>query len=132
MKNAILTILVVSFALYGAGCSPNYNVRSLAATNYQDLEAAKSSGKTRTINMSYNDTYNKTLQVLEDNLLEVYGENREKGLIIAIGFKKQVNTTRVGIFFTSLSDTSTQVTVTSLSLTCLDKASGIIFSGLGS
>jgi hypothetical protein len=130
MKNIILAAVMLSFALYGSGCSANYNLRALAGTNVRDLEAAKSSGKTRTFSMSYSDTYDKTLRVLSDNKLTVYGENRNKGLIIAMGFTKQVNTTRVGIFLTSVDESSTQVTISSLSATCLDKAAGVIFGGL--
>jgi hypothetical protein len=47
-----------------------------------------------------------------------------------MGFHKQTDTTRVGVFFNSLSGNETQITLSSLSDTALAKGAAIIFGGL--
>jgi uncharacterized lipoprotein len=132
MRKTMVMILILSFAVCAAGCSSTYNMRSLAGINVRDLEQAKSSGKTQTFTAPYNETYDAVLRILEENGLTVYGESRKKRLIVAMGFKKQIDTTRVGIFFAPVSDSSTQVTLSSLSSATMEKAASIIFGGLRS
>lgn len=124
---ALSVLLTVSFA---SGCAHySTNFKSLLGTNISDLEKMRSSGKTETVPLSYSDAFNKVTEILKNNELIIYQSNREKGYIVAMGFPKQTNTTRVGIFFESETDSSTKITLSSLSSTALVKAEGIIFGG---
>lgn len=130
MRLISLSVLLTCFMLLNTGCSPTYNLRSIAGTNTRDLEQAKISGRTRTFEMSYTETYNKLLHVLDKNKLTVFQEKPKKGLIVFMGIDKQVDTTRIGVFLSPVSETSTEVTLSSLSSTALDKAETLIFRGL--
>jgi hypothetical protein len=130
MKNTIILCLILS-ALSVSGCSSSkYNLASLAGTNIRDLEAHKDSGITRTFNIPREEAFDKTIAILGNSGLTVFQQNRKKGYIVVMGFKEQVDTTRVGIFFEPVSETSTKITLSSLSGTVLPKAEKIIFGGL--
>jgi hypothetical protein len=128
MKKTIVALcFLISISLLTAGCgSPKYNLAALAGVNIRDLEAVRSEGVTRTLNLSYEDTYNKILEIAKKQKLTVYQSDLNKGYIILIGFPKQETTTRIGVFFTSISDDRTEITLSSLSSTCLITAEPII------
>ena len=129
-KNTIILCLVLS-ALFVSGCaSSKYNLASLAGTNIRDLEAHKDSGITRTFNIPREEAFDKTIVIIKNAGLTVFQNNRKKGYIVAMGFKEQVDTTRVGIFFEPVSETETKITLSSLSSLVLSKAEKIIFGEL--
>ncbi|MBD3380127.1 MAG: hypothetical protein GF408_06675 [Candidatus Omnitrophica bacterium] len=113
------------------GCA-NYsaNMRSVLGTNISDLEKARSEGKTETFNLSYSEAFNKVRSILESNGQTIFEADMKKMVIVAMDFPRQVDTTRVGIFFEPVSETSTTITLSSLSSTALDKAASIIFPRL--
>jgi hypothetical protein len=126
-KTLVALCFLISISLLTAGCgSTKYNLASLAGVNIRDLEAVRSEGVTRTLNLSYEDTYNKILEIAKKQKLTVYQSNLNKGYIILIGFPKQETTTRIGVFFDSISDDRTEITLSSLSSTCLITAEPII------
>ncbi|MFC1643931.1 hypothetical protein ACFL5C_01215 [Candidatus Omnitrophota bacterium] len=130
MKNITKTILPLVLASFlFAGCA-SFNIYSLAGTNIEDLEAARAQGKNKVFSLSYDTAFDKTTQILKNNGLTIFESNREKRYIVAIGFHKQTDTTRVGIFFETLADGKTEITLSSLSSTALAKAVPIIFDGL--
>lgn len=130
MKNAIFLAIVLSVFMV-SGCSgAKYNLTSLAGANIRDLEAAKSSGISRTFNMEISECFQKTMSVLKNENLTVFLSSEKRGYIVAMGLYEQVDTTRIGIFFEKLSDNSTKITLSSLSQTALPKAEKIIFGGL--
>jgi hypothetical protein len=132
MKNNILaSILALSLLVAVGGCSTSkYNLASLAGLNVRDLEKAKEQGVERTFNFDLDTAFNETLKVLNSEGLTIYQSNLKKGYIVAMGFKEQVDTTRIGIFFEAGSENSTKIILSSLSSTALVKAEKIIFGGL--
>ena len=132
MKNIAGFILAAAFLLSTiTGCAnPNYNIASLAGLNIRDLEKARSKGSSKTFDCSYDVAFDKVIEILKSNKLLVFRENKKQKYIVAIGFYRQTNTTRVGIFFEPVSDNSTNVTLSSLSSTALAKAEVIIFDEL--
>ncbi|MFC1480412.1 hypothetical protein ACFL5Y_03080 [Candidatus Omnitrophota bacterium] len=132
MKNITKTILPLVLASFlFAGCA-SYNLYSLAGTNIEDLEAARGQGKNKVFSLSYDTAFSKTTEILKNNGLIIFKSNRGKKYIVAMGFHKQTDTTRVGIFFDPLADGKTEITLSSLSSTALAKAVTIIFGGLQS
>ena len=67
---------------------------------------------------------------LENNGLKLHQVNEGKMYIVAMGFEKQVDTTRVGIFFEAEGDNKTRITLSSLSKNALSKAEKIVFDDL--
>ena len=131
MKRFSLIVISISLILsFAAGCSPNYNLASFGGVNISDLEAAKPQGKSRLFNASYDYLYDRVLQIVKNNKLYIFRQSKPKGYIVVMDFKKQVNTTRVGIFFDSINESTTKITITSLSPTALPKATGMIFGEL--
>ncbi|MEA3490128.1 MAG: hypothetical protein U9R44_07315 [Candidatus Omnitrophota bacterium] len=130
-KTAYALISFSLLAFLACGCaSGSFNLRSLAGINIADLEKARDKGKIKTVSLPYDTAFDKVLEILEKNKLTAFRKNRRKGYIIAIGFPKQETTTRVGIFFARLDDKNTEITLSSLSSTCLSKAENIIFGEL--
>ncbi|MFH1665323.1 MAG: hypothetical protein ABIA77_04155, partial [Candidatus Omnitrophota bacterium] len=68
--------------------------------------------------------------IAKENKLTVYQSDKKAGYIVIMGFDKQVDTTRVGIFFDKVNDSRTKITLSSLSRSALSKASSIFFEGL--
>lgn len=130
MKNFFILAVILTF-LSSPGCaSSKFNLSSLAGMNIADLEAAKSEGTSKTFDMTADIAFNETLKILKTEKLTVFRSSQKKGYIIAMGFNEQVDTTRVGIFFETVSETRTKITLSCLSSLALPKAEKIIFSGL--
>lgn len=123
---AILILFILSVSL--SGCAPlRYSVDSIAGVNMQDLESERADRVTRSFNLPYQNSYDMIMETLKKNKITVYLSDINKGYIVAIGFPKQESTTRVGIFFDSISDDRTEITLSSLSSTCLVTAEPMIF-----
>lgn len=123
----ILTSVFLSAAMLSGCC---LNPFSLAGKNIDDLKKARSEGVSKIVQGSVSEVFDKVKAKLENNLLKVYQADKKKGYIIAMDFKKQVNTTRVGIFFEPQGENQTKITLSSLSNTCLKKAEELIFHNL--
>jgi hypothetical protein len=120
MKNLIKLLLLVFIAVFLAtGCASYYSLKQACAT-----------GRTEVFPYTYDTAFSKTKNVLKGNNLVIYRISKKSKFIVAMGFPRQVNTTRVGIFFEPLSDNETKITLSSLSSTALEKADKIIFGGL--
>ena len=127
---SLIIISLILTSSFLAGCSSNYNLASFGGVNISDLEAAKPQGKSRLFNAPYDYLYDRVLQIVKNNKLYIFRESKPKGYIVVMDFKKQVNTTRVGIFFDSVNESTTRITITTLSPTAIPKATGIIFGEL--
>jgi hypothetical protein len=129
MKNLsalVLATFIVLTALPGCSSMPSVG-SSLAGINIEDLKELKSRGDSKDFALTFRETYELMLKKVYDNGLTPYLKSPDKGYIIVIGFEQQVNTTRIGIFIDSVSETSTRVTLTSKSSTALDRARLIFF-----
>ena len=132
MKNIIITLLFV-FVLVSlsAGCSYySTDLKAFLGISIRDLEKARDHGNKQIFPMSFETAFGKVKEIIEVNNLTIYQINKKEGYIVAMGFPKQTNTTRVGIFLEPLSDNETEITLSSLSSTALEKATPIIFGGL--
>lgn len=131
MKKLFAAIIIVSLMALSGCVSYPTGIADLLAINRSDLEKAKKDGKTITMDISTDKAFQKTMDIIRSNDLVVFQQDKDKKYIIVMGFKKQTDTTRVGIFFDS-DGNNTTVTVSSLSGTCLAQAEKIILGGLKS
>jgi len=134
MKNPVsikYLIPVLAACLLCGGCAHySTDLWAIPGRSIKDLEQVRDQGVTKEVPLPYNEAYDKVLQILRDKKLTIFMEDRGRGYIVAMGFHKQVDTTRVGIFFEQSSETSTTVTLSSLSSTALAKADAIILGNL--
>ncbi|MGB2600726.1 MAG: hypothetical protein WBD00_04400 [Candidatus Omnitrophota bacterium] len=129
MKRPVLLALLFVFLL--GGCTTiSTDVGTFLGMGPRDLEKAKANGKVKVFSLSYDDAFSKVTAILEANNLKIYQTDRNRGYIVAIGFPRQTDTTRVGIFFESDGDNKTKITLSSLSTTALIKAESIIFGNI--
>ena len=126
---SIFAILLTAFCAAGCAKTP-LNADEFMSFGMYDLEKARESGKVRTFSLSYDVAFDEVKKILGSNTLTIYSSSRKKRYIVAMGFPKQINTTRVGIFFDPVSGNQTKITLSSLSSTALEKADTIIFGGL--
>ncbi|MFQ5952671.1 MAG: hypothetical protein ACE5JK_04620 [Candidatus Omnitrophota bacterium] len=125
----ISTALLVAFLL--SGCATfSTDVDALFGMGIQDLEEARDKGVEKTFSISVDSAFDKIKKIAKDNKLTVYQTSKRKGYIIAMGFHKEVDTTRVGIFLESVGENKTRITLSSLSSSALSKAEKIIFGNL--
>ncbi len=131
-KTFTFVSILLLCAFVSAGCAHySTNLGAITGTNIQDLEKARVDGKEKAVALSYDAAFDKVTDILQSNNLTIFEANKEKQYIVAMGFPKQIDTTRVGIFFEPQSDGGTKITLSSLSSTTLAKAEGIIFGELG-
>jgi hypothetical protein len=127
-RSILYTFLGIALLLTGCVTYPN-TVSDIMAVGYSDLlSAAKDNGIVKEFAMNFDETFDYMLEKLKDNDLTIYQEHRSGSFIIAMGFPKQNETTRVGIFLTSGAGSSTKVTISSLSSGCLLRAEKILFT----
>lgn len=131
MKKLTTYLLLTAMAISLSGCGSSSKLKqlpaSLAGINIADLQEARSSGVQRLFSAAYNETYDTMVAKARANHLIIYQESRKDGILVIMGFSKQVNTTRVGIFIESAAETETLVTLSSLSTTALKKAENVFF-----
>ena len=133
MKNSIFSLLVslliVSSSLSGCA-SIGDPIGDFIGTGLSDLQKARANGLTRDFPIAYDAAFDTAIDVIKANNLVSYQSDRKKGYIVFMGLPKQVDTTRVGVFFESLDSSTTRITISSLSSTALAKAGSLIFGGL--
>lgn len=126
-----LSFVLAAFFVFSTiltGCSSLSNIgSSIVGINVLDLEKLKPYSPTKDFDLSYQDTFALMQSKIIENGLHQYLSNPGKGYIVVIGLSQQVNTTRIGIFIDSNSDSSTRVTLTAKSSTALDRAQLIFF-----
>ncbi len=128
-KNVFLA-MIISAALI-AGCAHfSADMESLTATNITDLEKARANGLSKDFASPIDKTFSAVTALLNKEELKIFLADKKKGFIVALGFPRQTNTTRVGIFFESLPSGGTKITLSSLSSSALDRAGAMIFGGL--
>lgn len=126
---AIPIVLLVSLLL--GGCAHySTDVGAFMGIGIQDLEKARKDGKVETFPIPFSVAFDEVTKILKDAKLTIYESSKKKGYIVAMGFHKQINTTRVGIFFESISENRTRITLSSLSSTALEEADAAVFGGL--
>ncbi len=132
MKNIVKPVSFLFLIIFLLGGCAHYSTdfKALIGTNVRDLEKARADGKKKTFPIPCDTAFDKVTAILENKGLTIFQTNRKKGYIIAMGFPKQTDTTRVGIFFEALPEGGTKITLSSLSSTALAKAVTLVFGGL--
>ncbi|MCK4852073.1 MAG: hypothetical protein KAS86_03065 [Candidatus Omnitrophica bacterium] len=130
-QDIFMTIVLLSIVFLTGGCvSYPENMGDVFGVGHTDLEKARSTGITKEIDLPRDKTFDKITGILKAGGLTIYQSNPDKGYIIVMGFPKQTDTTRVGIFFESAGQGRTSVTLSSLSSTALKKADRLILEKL--
>jgi hypothetical protein len=130
MTKKIFTTLVISVALISGCAGFSTKVAVLSATNIADLEEARAEGLSRDFSYPAEEAFAKVTALLDREKIKIYLEDRKKGFIVALGFPRQTDTTRVGIFFEPLPSGGTRITLSSLSSSALERAGVMILDGL--
>ncbi|MBU0684019.1 MAG: hypothetical protein ABIH85_01680 [Candidatus Omnitrophota bacterium] len=135
MTNSYKYIILVSLVLFSLnGCAQFplsfFNPAPLLGLNIQDLKEACADGNEKTVALPYDTAFTTVKNRLENSGLTIYQCNRPKGYIVAIDFPKDVDTTRLGVFFKSIDKDHTSITLSSLSSIVLNKATPMVFDNL--
>jgi len=126
----VFSAVFISAALI-AGCAHfSADMESLTATNITDLEKARAGGLSEDFAYSVDEAFSAVTALLNKEKLKIFLEDKKKGFIVALGFPRQTDTTRVGIFFEPLPSGGTRITLSSLSSSALERAGNMIFGGL--
>ncbi len=121
-------LLMLFLTLFAGGCANlSYDAGAFAGLGIKDLEKARAKGAEKVFRISYDAAFDRMMGVIKSNGLTAYQSNREKRYIVVMGFPRQTDTTRVGVFFDDLGDGTTRVTLSSLSRSCLIKAESMFF-----
>lgn len=130
MKPLKIIYLFFAFLLCSGCASLNETGKKIWGSSIAHLEKARSTAKSSTFALPLDQCFLKAEKILEGRGALVYLKDRDKKYLAAMNFKGYVDTTEVGIFFTKIKDSLTQVEVTSLSPRLADEVANIVFSGL--
>jgi len=126
-SNSFSISLVIIVVLMLSGCSGLlFDPGSYTGNNIRDLKRAESSGKTKLFTEKYPEAFAKITDTLTSSNITIFQSNETEKYIVAMGFPKQNDTTRVGIFFKPTAS-GTKVTLSSLSTSALIKAEKMLF-----
>lgn len=126
-RKGFFVIIMISVVLVSSGCSSlHFDPGSFSGTNINDLERVKVSGKTKLFTKAYPVVFAEIKAKLTSNKIDIFQSNEIEKYIVAMGFPKQNDTTRVGIFFEP-TESGTKVTLSSLSTSALIKAEKMLF-----
>lgn len=98
------------------GCAPIIEIsKKIWGSSTQNLEEARVNGIVRVYSASVERCFEETIKESEEQKYVVFIADKKKAMIVLMGIKGSVNTTRVGVFFSEMSDNQTKIYVTSLS-----------------
>lgn len=135
MKNSVL---MVCFVLLCSSCAAFHHGvdntvefgKTVWGSSTRVLEQERVNAISKTYDKSYWDTLRAAIKVIEKKHWVVFMKDEVKGYVDVMGIKGSVNTTEIGIFFDELSDTQTQIQISSLSTNAKRKVAKGLFHGL--
>jgi hypothetical protein len=131
MKNKPRYIVFLGILFFSAGCAHiQEGCKEIWGSSIKHLESARSSGASAEIALPLESAFKNTEVILISEKADVYLKDKDMNYMAAMNFKGHVNTTQVGIFFTSLSANTTKVEVASMSPQLVDQVAGFLFPGL--
>ena len=133
MKNYLVILLLITIipAYSLTGCaSYSVTMRDIFGISRADLEKARKTGFKKDIPVPMNEAFDKVTQIANNDKLVIYQETWDKKYMVLMGFPRQTDTTRVGIFFDKIDDKSTAITISSMSSTALARAKEMILDKL--
>lgn len=121
---------VVSISLL-CGCAHlKESAKRFWGSSVADLEEARKDAKSEEFEAPLSVCFDKVLDIFKDIDAEAYIINKKKNFIAAINFKGAVDTTRVGVFFTSLENGRTKIEVSSLSPMLASSVAQLLFTSI--
>ncbi|MDD3088892.1 MAG: hypothetical protein PHT95_02980 [Candidatus Omnitrophica bacterium] len=131
IKRVLLSVLICYMAVHSAGCASLKEAgEDIIGIGMADLVRAKENGVSKVVPLGYDAAFEGVRKIAEKKYLYIAREDRKQGFIVLMNFPKQVDTTRIGVFFEPVSDSSTKVTLSSLSSTALKKARVMVLEEL--
>lgn len=127
------SMVLVAVALFSAaGCaSLRETGRKIWGSSIAHLEDARDEARVVTVSGSGDAVYEQIKEALEKAGAQIYLQPKDRAYLAAMRFKGHVDTTQVGIFFTSLSAQKTKVEVASMSPRLADEVAAMISLGPG-
>lgn len=122
-------IFLVFFSV--AGCAHvEEAAKQIWGSSISHLERERPNGVSDTFTMSLDACFREVERIIVYYRGSVYLKDEKKRYLAAMGFKGFVDTTEVGIFFTSLDSGHTKVEVASMSPRLMRRVAGYVFAGL--
>jgi hypothetical protein len=130
-----IVIFVLAGFLVGCACLKESG-KKVWGSSTQALDKEREKGKQEEFSCSLSDCFDACLNVLDklnslDNTkVTVFEKDKKAGFIVAMGFKKAIDTTEVGIYFKQDKPGKTIVQIISLNHWLLEEIAPEIFSKL--
>ncbi len=133
MRKKLISLFILSSAfIIFSGCTgAKYNLSSLFGRNLRDLRAEENNVIALRVESTSPEVFQEILLLADENDLVVYQKSLNRGFIVLMGFERQIDTTRVGVFFTEDNGT-VNIELRSLSSAALRKAEKMLFDNLKS
>jgi hypothetical protein len=126
----IFAICTLLFVFSISGCTSIKEAgKGFAGISTKELEAGRKSAIVKTFDYDYFTSFTKALDTLKNMGSYIYAKDIKKHMIAV--YASELDTTPVGVFFKEISQTSTQVEVSSLSTYAKETISQEIFQALG-
>ena len=127
-KSFIIALFMV-FALLG--CTHVQEVSKVVwGSSTRALEEARYDAIRANYSCDVYDCFNEVSNIVREEDLDVFIEDRNKDLIVVMGIPDSIETTEVGIFFTYISSENTEIEIASLSPSTKMTTADIVFPSL--
>lgn len=131
MKRIHLNFCTGALVLLLGGCAQTAEFsKSLWGSSTRSLEQARVNALVRNYDQPVSRCYDEVIKAVRESKYHIFIDNKPKATIVLMGIKGSVNTTRVGIFLSELSDGQTKIYVSSLSSNAKRIVAGKIFPHL--
>ncbi len=128
MKRLLFLFLAFYFM---TGCTHvKEAVKQIWGSSISHLEKERPNGMSESFAMPLDACFQGVERIIIFYGGDVYLKDEKKRYLAAMGFKGSVDTTQVGIFFTTLDDNHTKVEVVSMSPRLMKRVAGFVFAGL--
>ncbi len=133
MKNLTLTkfFLIFIFISLVSGCARITEAgKEVWGSSVAHLQRARKDAKAMEFALPYETCFKKTQSILKDAGAKVYLINEKEKYLAAMNFKGYVDTTQVGVFFTGIDNSTTQIEVSSMNPRLAEEVADLLFNGL--
>ena len=132
MKNKYALAIIGIFLFWLSGCARVTETTKEVAkviwgSSTKALEEVRPEALKKVYQCPWGECFEKVLSIAEKEKMKVFIADRKNERIVLMGIPKSIETTEVGVFFTSLESDKTTVEITSLSPEAKESAANIIF-----
>lgn len=127
---------IVLMGMFLGGCASIVETgKVILGTSIRGLEDARVDAARATFSCTFDECFDAVLdlqrsKMVEGGHFEVFRRNRLKGYLVVMGIKGNINTTEVGIFFSSRGYAVTVVEISSLSSSAERKVAEVVLAHL--